>query len=113
VFTRLILKTEQWRVSVGALGLGVVQATNAAGESAAATASEKTYFLQVIRALHAAGVPVTAQSPVAVAVVTDFAKAIHQRFRRATTTGGFAYAVFFSTYSPEETARKYIEKYSG
>lgn len=111
MFTRVIMDTGQWRVTVGALGIRALQAVNQAGESVAATTTEKRYFMQVLQALRSAGVPIAAESPVAVAVVTDFAKAIHQRFRRAATTGGFAYAVFFSTYSPEETARKYIEKF--
>jgi hypothetical protein len=113
MLSRVILSTEHWRVSVGMLGLGSVQAINAAGESATATTSEKAYFLQVLYALRSAGVPITTESPVAIAVVTDFAKAIHQRFRRTTSSGGFAYAVFFSTYSPQETARRYIEKFAG
>ena len=112
MLTRVILKTDQWRVSVGLLGWGAVRALNAAGESVDATAVEKTYFLEVLRALRQAGIRITTQSPVAVSIVTDFAKAIHQRSRRTTTAGGFAYTAFFSTYSPEETARRYIEKVS-
>jgi|GEM_PF-2470630 len=112
MLSRVILKTDQWRVSVGLLGWGTVRAANAAGETVSATAVEKTYFLQVLRALRQAGVAVTTQSPVAVAIITDFAKAIHQRFRREASTGGFAYTLFFSTYSPEESVRRYIEKVS-
>jgi hypothetical protein len=112
MLTRVILQTEQWRVSVAFLGWGVIQAVNAAGERASATAVEKAYFLKVLHALRQAGMPIARQSPVAVAAVTDFAKAIHQRSRRTGSTGGFAYAVFFSTYPPEEVARRYIEKAS-
>jgi hypothetical protein len=113
MFSRVIMDTGQWKVSIGVLGLGAVRAISPAGESVSATATEKRYFMQVLRALRVAGVPVTSASPVAVAVVNDFAKSIHQRFRRATATGGFAYTLFFSTFSPEETARKYVEKYQG
>lgn len=112
MLTRVILKTDQWRVSVGLWGWGVVQAVNAAGESVSATATEKAYFRKVMHALRRAGKTATAQSPAVVAATIDFAKAIHQRSRRSTTGGGFAYAVFFSTYPPEETARRYIEKVS-
>jgi hypothetical protein len=112
MLTRVILKTDQWRVVAGILGWGAVRAVNATGESVAATAAEKDYFLEVLHALRQAGIRISAQSPVAVNVVTDFAKAIHQRSRRTTTAGGFAYTAFFSTYSPEETARRYIEKVS-
>ncbi len=110
MFSRTILDTGQWKVSAGAFGMGTVRATNQARDSVIATATEKQYFMQVLQALRQAGVPITSNSPVAVAMVTDFAKAIHQRFRRSTTGGGFAYTLFFSTFSPEETARKYIEK---
>ena len=112
MLTRVILKTDQWRVFAGLLGWGAVKAVNATGESVDATAIEKTYFLEVLHALRQADIRITAQSPVAVAVVTDFAKAIHQRSRRTTTAGGFAYTAFFSTYPPEETARRYIDKVS-
>lgn len=111
MFTRTILDTGPWKVSVGAFGMGAVRAINQAGDRVTATATEQQYFMQVLQALRDASVPITAKSPVAVAVVSDFAKAIHQRFRRSTTGGGFAYALFFSIYPPEETARKYIEKF--
>ncbi len=111
MFSRLIMDTGQWKVSIGVLGLGTVRAVNPAGESVSATAPEKRYFMRVLSALRHVRVPITSASPVAAAVVNDFAKSIHQRFRRATATGGFAYTLFFATFSPEETARKYIEKY--
>ena len=113
MLSRTIMDTGQWRITIGALGLGAVRATNQAGERVTATPDEKHYFLQVLRTLRGAGVPIVAHSPVAFAVTTDFAKAIHQRFRRATTGGGFAYALFFSTFTAGETARNYIEKFSG
>ena len=111
MITRIILDTGQWRVTAGSFGLGAVRAINQAGDRVTATAAEKQYFLQVLQALRTAGIPITAESHVAASVVTDFARAIHQRFRRSATSGGFVYTIFFSTYSPEETARKYIEKF--
>lgn len=113
MFSRVIMDTGQWRISAGMFGFGAMRASNQSGETAIATATEKTYFLQVLRALRSAGVAIGADSPVATAVTIDFAKAIHQRSRRATASGGFAYAVFFSTYDADETARRYLEKYSG
>lgn len=113
MLSRVIVKTQQWRVSVDALGMGAIRATNQAGEQVKATAVEKQYFMEVLAALRKASIAIDSQSPVAIAVATDFAKAIHQRFRRSAATGGFAYAVFFSTFSAEQTARNYIEKIQG
>ena len=76
-----------------------------------AAAVEKKYFTEVMAALHENGVSLSRQSPIVIAVATDFAKALHQRYRRSTPAGGFAYAKFFSTYSPYDTARQYIEKF--
>ena len=113
MFTRVILETSQWKVSASAFGLGAITASNRSGEVVTATPEEKQYFKRLLSALSAAGVPINASSSIAETVVNDFAKVVHQRWRRTEGSAGFSYALFFSTYSPEEAARHYIDKTHG
>lgn len=111
MFARVLLNHDEWRVTVDWFGRGALRAVNRDNLSVKATDSEKHYLLQVLEAFHKAGVTAASDSPALIAALTDFAKAIHQRFRRTVTGGGFAYTVYFNTYPATETARNYLEKF--
>jgi hypothetical protein len=111
MFSRVIMDTGQWQICVKGIFFREVRVTNHAGDRVSATKSERQYFMEVLRSLRECGVPITAESCIAAAVVTDFSKAIHQRFRRGNRTGGFMYSLFFSSFTPEETARRYLAGY--
>ncbi len=110
MFTRVLLNLNGWRVTADFFGLGAIKATNPASETARATPQERQRLLQLMAAFRSAGAPTNAQSPEVLAALVDFAKAIHQRHRRR-SAGGFAYSLFFQTYTPEEMARNYLEKF--
>lgn len=110
MFARVLLDQEGWRVTADWFGQGALRAVNRDKLSVKASDAEKQYLLQVLQAFKAAGADSAAQSPALRAALLDFAKAIHQRFRRATTGGGFAYTVFFNTYSATDIARNYLDK---
>ncbi len=111
MLTQVLLDTEEWRVTAGWFGRGALRAANRDKLSVKATDSERQYLLQVLDAFSKAGVTTASNSPAMTAVLTDFARAIHQRYRRTVAGGGFAYAVFFNTYPAAETARNYLDKF--
>jgi hypothetical protein len=111
MFARVLLDHDEWRVAADWFGRGALRAVNRDNLIVRATTDEKQYVMQVLEAFSKAGVTTASNSPALIAALTDFAKAIHQRYRRTTTGGGFAYTVFFNTYPAAETARNYLDKF--
>lgn len=111
MFARVLLNNDEWRVIADWFGKGAVRAVNRDNLNVKATDSEKQYLMQVLEAFSKAGMTKASTSPAMTAALTDFAKAIHQRYRRTTAGGGFAYTVFFNTYPAAETARNYLDKF--
>ncbi len=111
MFARILLDHDEWWVTADWFGRGALRAMNRDMLSAKATDGEKQYLIQVLQAFNKAGVTTASNSPAMRAALTDFAKAIHQRHRRTTAGGGFAYRMFFNTYPAAETARNYLDKF--
>lgn len=111
MFARVLLDHDGWRVTADWFGRGALRAVNRDKFSVKASEIEQEYLQQVLQAFHACGVDSTSDSPALSAALLDFAKAIHQRFRRANTGGGFAYTVFFNTYSATDLTRNYLDKF--